>query len=71
MYLLMVFQKELKYPVGVREYTSISDNRSGFTGIKIYSEIPKDYNPNFIYEEFTIEDAVKKSTKVIENSVKD
>ncbi len=64
-------KKELKYTVGVREYTSLSDNRTGFMGINIYSEIPEKHNPNYIYEEFTIGDIVENQKKVVENSVKE
>lgn len=64
-------KKELKYPVGVREYTSVDDNRNGFSGINIYSEIPKNYNPKYVYEEFTIGDLVQNQQKVVENSIKE
>jgi hypothetical protein len=61
--------EELEYPIGVREYTSINDRRIGFRGVKIYSEIPNDFNLDYIYEDFTIQDIVENQQKAVEYSI--
>ncbi len=63
--------RENEYIVGVREYTSTDDHRSGFKDIKIYSEIPENNNLDYVYENFTIKDLVENQQHALDLSIKE